>query len=69
MLKLSGRVIWRLGSRTTVRKYSSPSATVFKTDKLDVSTNIANNTSENRSSGTENAGNYFYFTTIKYGSR
>ncbi|XP_075976149.1 FAST kinase domain-containing protein 4 isoform X2 [Anticarsia gemmatalis] len=41
MLKLSGLVIWRLGSRAAVRKYSSPSATVFKTEKLEVSTNIA----------------------------
>ncbi|XP_047026052.1 FAST kinase domain-containing protein 4 [Helicoverpa zea] len=41
MLKLSGALIWRLGSRAVVRKYSGPSATVFKTEKLDLSTNIA----------------------------
>lgn len=40
MLKLSGLVIWRLGSRAVVRKYSGPSATVFKTEKLELSTNI-----------------------------
>lgn len=40
MLKLSGLVIWRLGSRAAVRKYSGPSATVFKTEKLELSTNI-----------------------------
>ncbi|KAF9823677.1 hypothetical protein SFRURICE_013158 [Spodoptera frugiperda] len=41
MLKLSGQVIWRLGSRAAVRKYSGPSATVFKTEKLDLSTNTS----------------------------
>ncbi|CAD0200195.1 unnamed protein product [Chrysodeixis includens] len=41
MLKLSGLVIWRLGSRAAVRKYSNPSASVFKTEKLEVSTNLA----------------------------
>ncbi|KAJ8724643.1 hypothetical protein PYW08_016117 [Mythimna loreyi] len=41
MLKLSGLVIWRLGSRAAVRKYSGPSATVFKTEKLELSTNIS----------------------------
>lgn len=40
MLKLSGLVFWRLGSRAVVRKYSGPSATVFKTEKLELSTNI-----------------------------
>ncbi|CAH0673802.1 unnamed protein product [Spodoptera exigua] len=41
MLKLSGQVIWRLGSRAAVRKYSGPGATVFKTEKLDLSTNTS----------------------------
>lgn len=41
MLKLSGLVIWRLGSRAAVRKYSGPGATVFKTEKLDLSNNTA----------------------------
>ncbi|CAB3226971.1 unnamed protein product [Arctia plantaginis] len=56
MLKLSGLVIWRLGSRTAVRKYSSPSATVFKTDKLEVSTNLSDKPSEARTPGNDNAG-------------
>lgn len=46
MLKLSGLVIWRLGSRAAVRKYSSPSATIFKTEKLEVSTNIPDKASK-----------------------
>ncbi|XP_013137674.1 PREDICTED: protein TBRG4 isoform X2 [Papilio polytes] len=40
MLKFNGLVIWRLGSRAIIRKYSSPSATVFKTEKLDSSKGI-----------------------------
>lgn len=40
MLKLSGLVIWRLGSRAAVRKYSNSSATVIKAEKLELSTNI-----------------------------
>ncbi|CAG9787461.1 unnamed protein product [Diatraea saccharalis] len=33
MLKFSGAVIWRLGTRANARKYSSPSAAAFKTNK------------------------------------
>ncbi|XP_045449411.1 FAST kinase domain-containing protein 4 [Melitaea cinxia] len=32
MLKFSGLVIWRLGSRTSLRKYSGPSVTGFKAE-------------------------------------
>ncbi|GBP21601.1 FAST kinase domain-containing protein 4 [Eumeta japonica] len=41
MFKYSGILIWRLGTRPTgiVRRLSSPSASVLKTDKLDVTTN------------------------------
>lgn len=35
MLKFSGAVIWRLGARASIRKYSGPGATVLKTDKSD----------------------------------
>ncbi|XP_045535218.1 FAST kinase domain-containing protein 4 isoform X1 [Papilio machaon] len=41
MLKFNGLVIWRLGSRAIIRKYSSPSATVFKTEKIDASKSIS----------------------------
>ncbi|XP_034828542.1 FAST kinase domain-containing protein 4 [Maniola hyperantus] len=40
MLKYSGLVIWRLGSRNTVRKYSAPGVTMFKADKTESPTNI-----------------------------
>ncbi|XP_063547944.1 FAST kinase domain-containing protein 4 [Cydia strobilella] len=42
MLKLSGSVIWRLGSRATLRQYSSVGATVVKTDKLEVDGSLPN---------------------------
>ncbi|KAL0881340.1 hypothetical protein ABMA27_001220 [Loxostege sticticalis] len=35
MLKFSGAIIWRLGTRATIRKYSGPGATVLKADKGD----------------------------------
>lgn len=40
MLKFSGLVIWRLGSRNSVRKYSAPGVTMFKADKTDSPANI-----------------------------
>lgn len=55
MLKLSGLVIWRLSSRSALRKYSSTSATIFKTEKLDVSPNIADKISK-PDDNTENSG-------------
>lgn len=42
MLKFSGSVIWRLGSRATLRQYSSAGATVVKTDKLEVDGSLPN---------------------------
>ncbi|XP_047997178.1 FAST kinase domain-containing protein 4 [Leguminivora glycinivorella] len=42
MLKFSGSVIWRLGTRATLRQYSSAGATVVKTDKLDVDGSLSN---------------------------
>ncbi|XP_063635468.1 FAST kinase domain-containing protein 4 [Cydia splendana] len=42
MLKFSGSVIWRLGSRATLRQYSSVGATVAKTDKLEVDGSLPN---------------------------
>ncbi|CAK1543782.1 unnamed protein product [Leptosia nina] len=33
MLKFGGLVAWRLGSRSTIRNYAGPGATVFKSDK------------------------------------
>ncbi|CAH2085882.1 unnamed protein product [Euphydryas editha] len=41
MLKFSGLVIWRLGSRTSLRKYSAPSVTGFKAEKSELSRNIS----------------------------
>ncbi|XP_049870508.1 FAST kinase domain-containing protein 4 isoform X2 [Pectinophora gossypiella] len=35
MLKFSG-LVWRLGTRSTIRKYSSAGATLYKTDKSEV---------------------------------
>ncbi|XP_023940990.2 FAST kinase domain-containing protein 4 [Bicyclus anynana] len=40
MLKFSGLVVWRLGSRNIVRKYSAPGVTMFKSEKTDSPTNI-----------------------------
>ncbi|XP_063827727.1 FAST kinase domain-containing protein 4 [Ostrinia nubilalis] len=40
MLKFSGAIIWRLGTRATIRKYSGPGVTVLKTDKGDSSRSI-----------------------------
>ncbi|XP_063387941.1 FAST kinase domain-containing protein 4 [Cydia fagiglandana] len=42
MLKFSGSVIWRLGSRATLRQYSSVGATVVKTDKLEIDGSLPN---------------------------
>ncbi|XP_063368404.1 FAST kinase domain-containing protein 4 [Cydia amplana] len=42
MLKFSGSVIWRLGSRATLRQYSSAGATVVKADKLEVDGSLSN---------------------------
>ncbi|KAM3956288.1 LOW QUALITY PROTEIN: FAST kinase domain-containing protein 4 [Aphomia sociella] len=39
MLKFSGSIIWRLGSRTVARPYSSSGAAVFKSDQLDPTRN------------------------------
>lgn len=44
MLKFSSTVIWRLGTRSTLRKYSSTGAAVFKTDKIDTKGLTSNNT-------------------------
>ncbi|KAJ0177591.1 hypothetical protein K1T71_006464 [Dendrolimus kikuchii] len=55
MLKLSGTLIWRLGSRATVRKYSTPSASAFKTEKLSDSRNIPEK-AENALEDRENSG-------------
>lgn len=46
MLKFSGLVIWRLGSRTTIRNYSAPGVTVFKADKADSVRNISDKSVE-----------------------
>ncbi|XP_072929420.1 FAST kinase domain-containing protein 4-like [Epargyreus clarus] len=56
MLKFSGLVIWRLGSRSTLRSYSAPGATVFKTDKFDSSRSISDkNVPSNTEDTKENA--------------
>lgn len=58
MLKLSGLVVWRLGSRA-VRKYSSPSASVYKVEKLEVSSNLSEKVSNKNTESAddkENAG-------------
>lgn len=41
MLKFSASVIWRLGTRATLRQYSSAGATVIKAEKLSTNRNIA----------------------------
>lgn len=57
MLKFSGVVIWRLGSRSTLRKYSAPSVTVFKSDKVDSSRNITDKNVEATTSGLKESSN------------
>lgn len=41
MFKFSGLIIWRLGTRGSLRKYSSSGATVFMNNKIDITTNVA----------------------------
>lgn len=41
MLKFNGLIVWRLGTRAIVRKYSSPSASVI-TEKFEPSKGIKN---------------------------
>lgn len=45
MLKFSSAVLWRLGTRSTVRKYSSTGAAVFITDKIDAKS-LSNNSTK-----------------------
>ncbi|XP_026498467.2 FAST kinase domain-containing protein 4 isoform X1 [Vanessa tameamea] len=51
MLKFSGLVIWRLGSRSSLRKYSAPGATVFKAHKTEPSTNVTDRNVEGNTLG------------------
>lgn len=70
MLKFSSAVIWRLGTRSTIRKYSSTGAAVFKTDKIDAK-GLTNNgtksiTDEDKESSGKNKGSILllYSTTV-----
>lgn len=68
MLKFSGAVIWRLGSRGSIRKYSAPGATVVKTSKLDgdrISDKIAANADDERdNTGKTKGGGLLLFLTL-----
>ncbi|CAH0724022.1 unnamed protein product, partial [Brenthis ino] len=57
MLKFSGLVIWRLGSRTTLRNYSAPGVTVFKADKADSVRNISDKSAEAADIGAKEGSN------------
>lgn len=57
MLKFSGAVIWRLGTRANVRKYSSPSTAAFK-DKIESVRSVSDkHTSGLAEDSKENPGN------------
>ncbi|XP_068624256.1 FAST kinase domain-containing protein 4-like [Battus philenor] len=57
MLKFNGLVIWRLGTRAMIRKYSSPSATVIKTEKFESPKSISDKNPNNGGpEGKENGG-------------
>ncbi|CAK1578943.1 unnamed protein product [Parnassius mnemosyne] len=47
MLKFHGLIIWRLGSRAMIRKYSSASASVFKTQNFESSKAISDKNGNN----------------------
>lgn len=70
MLKFSGAVIWRLGSRGSIRKYSAPGATVVKTSKLDgdrISDKIAANADDERdNTGKTKGGGLLLFFNIAW---
>lgn len=59
MLKLSGRIIWRLGSKNSIKKYSSAGATIIKSNKINTSEdfsqkNVDSSILEKERSGKEN---------------
>ncbi|KAI8421246.1 hypothetical protein MSG28_008303 [Choristoneura fumiferana] len=54
MLKFSASVIWRLGTRATLRQYSSAGATVVKPEKLSAAGNIADKNAADAETDGEN---------------
>lgn len=64
MLKFSTAVIWRLGTRSTLRKYSSTGAAVFKTDKIDTKGLTSNGTKTMTDDDKENSGKSYSFMCI-----
>lgn len=71
MLKFSCAVIWRLGTRTTLRKYSSTGAAVFKTEKIDTKGLTNNATKSTTDDDKDNSGNniggqsiFHHFATV-----
>lgn len=59
MLKFSGSIIWRLGTRATIRKYSIPGATLVKNDKLDLTRNVAAKSPKSTTESNDTSGNIY----------
>lgn len=68
MFKLSGTLIWRLGSRASARKFSTPRPSAFKAEKLNDNKNILEK-NENNVEAKDNPGmthnlHHYQFVTI-----